>query len=160
MSSYFIVKTALTQEQVKQAQTEADQTFPFSCACSCACFNIFSWKWNMKLKTKECSWAVFFINHSFWVRSWFYQDHEDCRGRRKFEESVSETMCLFPGFIFMMVPFSLDTRSLCLFLRLFNIPCPHWNFMATSDFFWCQFFPFFVARTGLFSRNKLFCLIW
>ena len=76
------------------------RTFPFSCACSCACFNIFSWKRNTKLKTKECSWAVFFINqqkHSFWVRSWFYQDG---RGWRKFEERVSETVYQFPVTVF------------------------------------------------------------
>ena len=97
----------------------------------------FSWQQNMNLKTKECCWAVFFINqwkHLFWVHSWFYQDG---RSRRKFEERVSETVCLFPVF-FMMVPFSLDTRSLCLFLCLFiipvliGVPWPHRTFFGVN----------------------------
>ena len=41
-------------------------------------------------------------------------------------------------------PFSLDTRSLCLgFLRLLSSR-PRWSFVATSTFFLCQFFSFFI----------------
>ena len=161
-SSYFTVKMALTQEQVRQAQMEAGQTFPFSWACPCVCFIIFSWQQNMNLKTKECCWAVFFINqwkHLFCVHSWFYQDG---RSRRKFEERVSETVCLFPVF-FMMVPFSLDTRSLCLFLCLFiipvliGVPWPHRTFFGVN-FLHCLYLvsvPVVLFNPGNPNRNWL-----
>ena len=111
-------QTALTREEVKQPQTQADQNFSFFLRLLCACFNIFSWKRNTKLKTKECSWVFFFINqpkHSFWVRSWFYPDG---RGWRKFEERVSETVCQFPVTVFIKI------QGACaqLFLRLFIFP--------------------------------------
>ena len=83
--------------------------------------------------------------HSFWVHSWFYQDG---RGRRKFEERVSETVCLFPVFSYDVSVF-IRYKELVLVSALVYHPRPHWSFVATSDFFWCQFFSFFVASTSI-----------
>ena len=146
MSFYFTVKRALTQEQGKQAQLDADQTFPLSCTCSC--FNIFSWKRNMKLKTKECCWAVFLsTTHALVLGSFVvlprWQRQKDV-WRKDFRNSVS-----VPCFFSYDASVFIRYKELMLVSALVYHPRPHQSFVATLDFFWCQFFSFFIASTSI-----------
>ena len=89
-----------------------------------------------------------FINHSC-TRSGFV------RGFTKMAEAEG---CLKKGFQKQCVSslfFSYDAsvfiryKELMLVSALVYHPRPHRSFVATSDFFWCQFFSFFVASTSI-----------
>ena len=56
------------------------------------------------------------------------------------------------GYVSSLVFFndgSVFFRYKCLCIVLVYHPRPHRSFVATSDFFWCQFFSFFVASFGI-----------
>ena len=121
--SYFTMKMALTQEEeVKQPQTQADQNFSFFLRLLLCLLQHFLLKTEHEAENQRMflTAGFFFINlpkHSFWVRSWFYQDG---RGWRKFEERVSEMVCQFPVTVFIRL--SYKELVLSLFLCFFIFP--------------------------------------
>ena len=81
--------------------------------------------------------SCFFINHSC-TRSGFIHGFTKMAEAEGSLKKGFQKRCVCSLFFLMMFPFSLDTRSLCLFLRLFIIPAligvswPHRTFFGVN----------------------------
>ena len=101
--------------------------------------------------------SCIFINHSCTCSGFI-------RGFTKMAEAEGSLkkgfrkQCVCSLFFFCDGSVFIGYKELVLVSALDYHPRPHRSFVATSDFFWCQFFSFF--RISMFSRSKLFCSIW
>ena len=155
------MKTALTQEEVQQPQTQADQNFSFFLHLLLCLLQHFPLKREHEAEHQRMFLSCFFFinqsKHSFWVRSWFYQDG---RGRRKFEERVSETVCQFPVTIFIRLRYK--ELVLSCFCACLSSP-PSSEFRGHIGVFLLSTFLAFRSEYrffSTFSSNKLFSSIW
>ena len=130
---------------MKQAQAQTDQNFCFFlCLLLCLLQHFLAKRKHEAEDQGTLNTELFFCRP---IKALVLSSFREFTKMTEAEGSLKKGFRIFTVCKFSVIyggPFFLDTRSLCLvFLRLLSSR-PRRSFVATSTFFLCQFFSFFV----------------